>query len=84
MNFLENKTGIITKAEGQEEAELNFPEVMEGNAIKTELMHFAECIKHNLEPTVNIDHAIRALTVADLIKERLLPQSNFLENQTIS
>ncbi|MFN5182586.1 MAG: Gfo/Idh/MocA family protein [Bacteroidota bacterium] len=84
MNFLENKTGIITKTEVEKDAELLFPEVTPGNAIRTQLAHFADCIKNNCEPTVNLDHAIKALSVAELIKEKLLPQSNFLEKQTIS
>jgi predicted dehydrogenase len=84
MNFLENKTGVIRKNDQQKEPELIFPVVENENAIKTELLHFADCIKNNLEPKVNLDHAIKALTVAELIKEKLLPQSNFLINEAIS
>ena len=84
MNFLENKTGIIKKTNGQSEAELVFPEMSPDNAIRTEFIHFAKAIESNTDPKVNLEHAIRALTVADLIKEKLLPQSNFLADYAIT
>ena len=84
MNFLENKTGIITKLDEEDDATLIFPEIEAENAIKTEFIHFANSINENKEPSVSLEHAIRALSVADLIKEKLIPQSNFLIDQAIN
>jgi predicted dehydrogenase len=84
INFLENKTGIIRKSGNGKEAELQFPEVKTSNAIENEWKHFHQCILTDKEPDVNMHHAIRALSVAELIKEKLKLQTDFYTNQTIS
>lgn len=84
INFLENRTGIIRKTEEGNEAELNLPPVKQENAIKTELLRFSDAIINNTEPAVSLDHAIRALTVAAMIKEKLKLQTNFFAEKAIS
>ncbi len=84
INFLENKTGIISKKAGFNEAELILPVVNPQNAIKTEFLRFAEAILNNSEPAVSLDHAIRALSVAGMIKEKLKLQTIFFAERAIS
>jgi predicted dehydrogenase len=84
INFLENKTGIISKQDGQDAIQLNLPEVKPGNAIKNELERFADSILNNTGPAVSLEHTIRALTVAGMIQDKLKPQSNFFAERAIS
>jgi predicted dehydrogenase len=84
INFLENKTGIIRKNSNNLEPELYFPEVLPSNAIENELRHFHDSVTGGKNPEVNLDHAIRALEVAEKIKDILKLQTNFYSNQAIS
>ena len=84
INFLENKTGIIRNNHQLNEPELYFPEVTPSNAIENELRHFHSSVTRGKNPEVNLDHAIRALTVAEHIKDILKLQTNFYTNQAIS
>ena len=84
INFLENKTGIIRNNHQLNEPELYFPEVTPSNAIENELRHFHSSVTRGKNPEANLDHAIRALTVAEHIKDILKLQTNFYTNQAIS
>jgi predicted dehydrogenase len=83
INFLDNKTGMISQNE-HEAIALSQPEIKTANAIKDELTRFAACIINNTEPAVTLDHAIQALSIAGMIQEKLMPQSNFFSNKAIS
>ena len=69
-NFLELETPT-----GKKHIEISMPPIEPVNAIKLELESFAEAIKNRWSPKVPIEDGLRALEVAEIIKNKISNQN---------
>jgi predicted dehydrogenase len=61
----------LGEKKGKKQIYFEQPEVANSNAIEDELKEFAQCILHQKEPTVSLDHGHACLVVANEIADKI-------------
>lgn len=69
----------LENGKGMKQIYFENPTVLPTNAIKDELMAFADSIQNNTTPQVSIDDGYKALDVAYMIIEKIKASSNFID-----